>query len=41
MPCFRHVMENTEHTFLVGAGAERQAKLAGKHIVIFRVDKFT
>jgi len=25
----KHVMENTDHTFLVGKGAERQAKLAG------------
>jgi len=25
----RHIMENTDHTFLVGKGAERQAKIAG------------
>jgi hypothetical protein len=26
-------MENTDHTFLVGKGAERQAKIAGKILV--------
>jgi len=29
----RHVMENTDHTLLVGKGAERQATLAGLEIV--------